>query len=449
MRRAFSTHWIFFLILLIMSIFFLWGVAKIPFHPDESTLIFMSADFERLITEPGSMSWKAGEPIPDSSRYRMIDAPITRYLLGFGRILRQQAAPQVDWDWSASWEENQEAGALPTVEMLLIERLVMACLFPLTIVLLYLIGLELNGRLLGILAVLIFSLNPLILLHTRRAMAEGVLVFGLVLCLYFFMKLEKYPVLVGLAVAVAFNAKHSAWVLLPIGLLAVCSWAYSNYRDIFRILYSSVKYLAGFIFLTILLNPFLWQNPVAAASEALNQRQALLARQKVDLLDAAPGQVLETPIERIPVVLAHLIIAPPIFAEVGNYRAQTLPAEREYLQSPGNAVGRNLITGGLLLGFILLGIFALIRQSFNGNPDERRNSVFLLLTTFMIFTGIVVMIPLSWQRYFVPLIPFVSIITGFGLVWGIKTSRRIFSHGRLSSRLSQVLTQFSSNSRMP
>ena len=157
MRRAFSTHWIIILLLLLMSIFFLWGVAKIPFHPDESTLIYMSADFERLLTEPGSMSWRAGETIPDAVRYRMIDAPLTRYYLGFGRILRGEAAPQVDWDWSKSWDENKNAGALPIQHLLLIERLAIASLFPITIILLYIIGLKLDGKLLGIFTVLIFS----------------------------------------------------------------------------------------------------------------------------------------------------------------------------------------------------------------------------------------------------------------------------------------------------
>ena len=228
MRKVFSAHWFFILTLLMLSIFYISGVSKVPFHPDESTLIFMSADFEHLFSDPLSMSWKAGDPIPDTVRYRMIDAPITRYLLGFGRSINKITAPQVDWDWSATWEENEIAGALPDERLLLTERLVIASFFPLTILLLYLIGLKLDGRLLGILIVLLFSLNPLILLHTRRAMAEGVLIFGLVLTMYTSLKYAKYPFLVGLTAALAFNAKHSAFVLIPIGLLAVCWSSFSS-----------------------------------------------------------------------------------------------------------------------------------------------------------------------------------------------------------------------------
>lgn len=449
MRKVFSAHWFFILTLLMLSIFYISGVSKVPFHPDESTLIYMSADFENLFSDPLSMSWKAGDPIPDTVRYRMIDAPITRYLLGFGRSINKKTAPQVDWDWSATWEENAIAGALPDERLLLTERLVVASLFPLTILLLYLIGLKFDGRFLGILIVLLFSLNPLILLHTRRAMAEGVLVFGLVLTLYFMLNLEKYPFLVGLTAALAFNAKHSAFVLIPIGFFAVCWPIFSNSRSFSRLASNTFQYLSGLFLLTLLLNPFLWHNPATAAFKALEQREALLAKQQADFTEWFPGQVLESPVERATVMLAQIIIAPPIFAEVGNYLEDTRKTEIEYLQTPGNVVGRNLISGGLLLGSMFLGSLILIRRILICGPGKHRNSTILLLSMAVLMVGYILLIPLAWQRYSVPLIPFTSIIAGIGLVWGIKNSRRIFFHGSLSSRLSQILTQFSTNSRMP
>jgi 4-amino-4-deoxy-L-arabinose transferase-like glycosyltransferase len=302
---------------------------------------------------------------------------------------------------------------------------------------------------LGIIIILFFCFNPLILLHTRRAMAEGVLVFGLVLSLYAFLKLEKYPLLVGFTMAIAFNAKHSALVLLPIGLLAVSWPSYSNARSISRLISNTSQYLVGFTLLTSLLNPFIWQNPVAAAFEALDQRQSLLARQQKDFLEVSPAQVLETPTGRLAVMLAQMTVVPPIFAEVGNYREQTLLAESEYLRFPGNNWGRNYFTGGLILGFLLLGLLTLFRESFTGKQIGRRNSTIFLLSTSAMIAGFIFMIPLSWQRYSVPLIPFVSILVGVGLTWGIKNSRRIFSHGSLSSRLSQILAQFSTDSWMP
>jgi 4-amino-4-deoxy-L-arabinose transferase-like glycosyltransferase len=214
----------------------------------------------------------------------------------------------------------------------------------------------------GIVTVLIFSINPLILLHTRRAMAEGVLVFGLVLTLYAFVKAEKYPLLAGLAIAVAFNAKHSAVVLLPIGLFAVCWRVNSNSGNNSSLVSNVFQYLVGFFLLTALLNPFLWRSPISAAQEAINQRQNLLARQRADFTRLSPAQVLENPVERIAVLVTQLFMAPPIFSEVSNYRDQTLLAEEEYLRTPGNHLLRNSLSGGFILGFVLLGLSTIVHK---------------------------------------------------------------------------------------
>lgn len=448
MRKVLLSHWFFILLLLGLSIFYVGGVVNIPFHPDESTYIFMSADFERIILNPRAMIWELGEPVPDVSRYRMIDAPLTRYWLGFGRTLASMAAPTVDWDWALSWEANHSSGALPDDRVLFVERLAIASLFPISLILLYLVGLKLGGRLLGIVAVLIFSFNPLIMLHTRRAMAEGVLVFGLLLSLYAFTKAEKRPLLAGLAVAVAFNAKHSAVVLLPIGLMAVSWQVNSSTRSISTLVWNISRYLAGFALLTALLNPFLWSNPISAAQEALKQRQELVARQQADIERFSPAQLLETPVERAAVVLTQLLIAPPIFSEVGNYRTHTLIAEEEYLSTPGNQVWRNSLSGGIILGLVLLGIFTAFHSSIFGNSTQRRILIIFLFSFLVMVAGIILMIPLPWQRYSVPLVPFISIIAGMGLVWGIKNSRSLFFHGSLYSRLTQILAQFAPDSWM-
>jgi hypothetical protein len=247
----------------------------------------------------------------------------------------------------------------------------------------------------------------------------------------------------------AFNAKHSALVVFPIGLLAVCWSTTSFIWKISRLAANIGQYFVGFTIITVLLNPFLWRNPITAAHESINQRQALLARQQSDFKEFFPTQVLETPSERALVLLAQTLIAPPIFAEVGNYREATLPTENEYLNTPEYVLGRDYVTAGLLLGLMVLGTLALIQDAFIGEADKRRNSIILLLSVFALTTGYILVIPLSWQRYTVPLIPFVSILAGLGITWGIKNSRRFYSHGSLISRLSQILAQFSADSRMP
>jgi len=449
MLTAIRYHWLFILLLILLSAFYLWGVVKVPFHPDESTYIFMSADFERLLARPFSMVWQNEYPLSEEFRYRLINAPLTRYLLGLGRALAGFPEPGVDWDWSASWETNQFSGALPDARLLLIERLIIASLFPVCLILLYLIGLKFSSRLMGITTILLFSSHPLILLHTRRAMVEGVLIFGVILTLYAFTKGGKHAFLTGLAVALAFNAKHSAILLLPIGLIAVCWFPIPGNRKLSRILINLTGYGLGIILLTALLNPVIWRNPIVSAREALIQRQNLLNRQLADFKRISPQQVLETPAERAAVTLAQIFIAPPVFSEVGNYRLQTVQAEVEYLSTPGNNLWRNSLFAGITLGLMLLGIITGFRMPSTGDFNQRRTIILFLLSFLVMVMGIILMIPLAWQRYSIPLIPFTSIFASLGLVWGIKNSRRIFSHGRMSSRLSQILTQFTPDSWMP
>jgi 4-amino-4-deoxy-L-arabinose transferase-like glycosyltransferase len=449
MRNVVCSHWLFTLLLILLSTFFFLGVAKVPFHPDESTYIFMSADFERILTNPLSMTWEGGKPITDIYRYRMIDAPLTRYLLGIGRFMAGLPALSKDWDWSTTWEVNKRLGALPNKTLLLIERFTIASLFPLCLFLLYLIGLKLDGRLLGITTILIFSLHPLILLHTRRAMAEGMLIFGLILTLYAFTIANKKALFTGIAVALAINAKHSAIILIPIGLLAVIWFPKYNPRKPSNRLINISGYLLGLILISTLLNPIIWRTHITTAREAITQRQILINRQVADISSISPTQVLESPSERAAVLLVQLFIAPPIFSEVGNYRLQTSLAEKIYLDTPGNNLWRNSISAGIMLGLTLLGMFNSIQISLKGDSIRRRIIILFLLSFLVMLGGIILMIPLAWQRYSLPMIPIVSIFTSMGVVWGINTSSRIFTHGRLSSRLSQILTQLTPDSWMP
>jgi 4-amino-4-deoxy-L-arabinose transferase-like glycosyltransferase len=332
--------------------------------------------------------------------------------------------------------------------MLLLGRLIIASLFPLGLILLYRIGIAMDGRWLGIFTVLLFSSNALILLHTRRAMAEGTLVFGVILTLYALIFADKRPLLVGLAVAIAFNAKQSAVALLPIGLLAVCWIPEKNMRNFPLLAGNSAKYLAGFALLTALLNPFLWRQPVSAAQEALQLRQDLLERQVADYERLAPGQVLESPAERSAVLLAQLFFTPPFFSEVGNYWEFTKAAEAQYLLSPSHQLWRNPISGVILFGLAILGMVVAVRVSFHTGSAKRRLLLLYLFAFLALAVGIISMIPLPWQRYSIPLIPIITIFISLGFVWLIKNSRRIYSHGRLSARLSQVLTQFAPDSWM-
>lgn len=428
-----------------LTAFYLRGVGTVPFHPDESTQLFMSADFDRFFTDPTNMAWTPDQMSTIDSNYRLLDAPLTRYLLGAGRLLFTLPPLAADWDWSGSWEENLESGAFPDEQMLLAGRYTVASFYPLALVLLYLIGLSLNGRLLGLSIVLIFGTNALILLHTRRAMAEGALVFTFILTLYTMIHAGKRPLLTGLAAGLAFCSKQTAIAVFPIALLAVCWIPGDNFR---KMASNAVIFISGFVLLTFTLNPFLWKQPVAAAIEAGNHRQNLLEQQMSDIEGLAPGQVLRTPGERIAVLTAQLSIAPPMFSEVGNYRDKTSSEEASYLSNPGNNLWRTPLFAGLSLGFFFLGILAAIRASILSDAMQRRELFLMLSALITVSIGLVLTVPLPWQRYSLPLIPLYSIFTGLGLTWLIENSRRIYSNGSLPDLLAQILSQFTPDGRV-
>jgi 4-amino-4-deoxy-L-arabinose transferase-like glycosyltransferase len=422
MRAILRQHWFFLLLLISISTYYLSGVPGIPFHPDESTYLFMSEDFQRVFSDPQSLVWGRTE--------NLVTIP----------------APKADWDWSASWQENQFSGAYPEASAMLAGRLASALLFPLCLVLLYLIGLKLSGRTAGIFAVIFFSLNPLVLLHTRRAMAEGILVFALLLALYCILNAEKYPFLTGLAVALAVNTKHSAALLVPVGLLAVSWVSAKKSKRGGQIAGNLLRFSTGFAVLMLLLNPFLWGDPINAAQAALEQRQALIARQLADFTTIAPAQVLDSPLNRAAVAVAQLFIAPPVFSESGNYTAQTANAEQAYLVSFGSQVGRQPWAAGVMIGLTLLGIMTTMLVTFKDSQSHQRSAVMLLISFLSMSIGIGLLVHLAWQRYYLPLVPFTALFAALGLVWGIKTSHAVLSHGRWYARLSQVLTQFAPDS---
>src|SRR5262245_4008935 len=87
----------------------LWGLPGVPFHPDESTYLYMSRDFDLLFKQGAvaAVGWQAAGQPEDILRYRLLDAPLAHYLPGLGRLLGGYPnAPARDWNWSAGWAAN-------------------------------------------------------------------------------------------------------------------------------------------------------------------------------------------------------------------------------------------------------------------------------------------------------------------------------------------------------
>src|SRR5512140_1759946 len=110
---SFLPDWPLYLAVLLVTLLYWAGLASVPFHPDESTQIFMSADFDTLFRQPGSLAWSPTPADPARQLYRLLDAPLTRDLIGAGRTLAGLPATSIDWNWSLTYADNAASGALP------------------------------------------------------------------------------------------------------------------------------------------------------------------------------------------------------------------------------------------------------------------------------------------------------------------------------------------------
>jgi 4-amino-4-deoxy-L-arabinose transferase-like glycosyltransferase len=395
------------------------GVGQVPFHPDESSLLFQSRDLELYLSDPRSMAWsEAGRGQP-AQEYRALNAPLSKYVLGIGRRLAGHGADEVgvDWDWSQSWEENRSRGALPATEVLLPARLASTALVAAAVLLIYLCGLRLGGRLLGLISALMLGLNALVLLHGRRAMSEGTLVFAVCLAVWGILQADRRPWLAGLATALAFSAKHTALPLIPLGWLAVLwSGETSDPAPIARrAALNSAVYLGSTALVVMALNPLLWSNPLVSSLEALRARQALVQEQIQAQAAHSALRLPMTGVDSLSALIAQLYLTPLQFEELPNYAEDLSPSVAEYLDNPLHSLLRGWISGALLLALTLAGMFFALARLPSASRRGRRDIGLLILTTLAQAVVLLLSLPFPYQRYYMPLVPLCVLWAAFAV----------------------------------
>ncbi len=393
----------------------LWGLRDIPFHPDEASYLYMSSDLGLLLKQPLSLAYDPANSADSRQEMRARDAPLTRYLLGLGRVALRQPALTADWDWSQTWEANRLAGALPDSRLLFAGRLAAALLLPFSVLFLYLTGNKIGGTLCGLMAGVLLLTNALVLLHARRAMGEAGLLFTVCMAAYCFLLADRHAWLAGLAAALAFSTKQSGLALFPAGLLAA-GWIPAPAGSRLRAAALHLgQYLGVFLLAAYLLNPFWWRLPLAALQVSWRARQELLQRQVAEIGVQAPEQVLSSPAQRGFVLLANLFLTPPAFEEAANYQVETAASEAAYLETFGHNLLRSLPGAGLLLFFSLVGFGLALAGLRHNDAIRRRGLAVLIFATVLMAAGLFLAVPLPWQRYVLPLVPFTCLWAGYAV----------------------------------
>lgn len=414
MKKLITEHKFFLVLLVILTIYQMGTIHFIPFHPDESTQIYMSQDFNIFLKNPFSMAWETDQNSSSVTRLRQLDAPITRYMIGFGRTLFGLQAPQENWDWGETWDENRNRGALPSRRMLLVSRISVSMLIPFTIIFFYGTLLNIKNKITALIGVFLLGTHPLLLLHGRRAMAESAIIFGITLFLWALKYRKTHPWLLGLAAAVAYNAKQSTLAIFPVGIIAVC-WIQQPTRNLAKLTKTLAMYLGVFILITFLLNPLFWKHPIQAFINSWQARMAFTEQQVATIQSQAPNQVLEGIPQRGLSMINNLFLNKPSVADVGNYLQNTHESTDTYFNIPGTSLGRGLILGSIWITLTAGGIFFTLTKLHTHSQSRRRDLVLLLLATFAQVSALLIFVPIPWQRYVMPLLPLVTLWIALGM----------------------------------
>lgn len=422
MIKILSSNWLIGFIITLISIVYLLSITQVPFHPDEQTQIFMSGDLEQLFTHPTDLFWQPNQNQDLRMHYREIDPALTRWMIGIGRLITGIPAPIVDWDWAKDWETNQRTGALPSHYSLLTARLSVAFLFPFSLFLMFQIGKTLDGIPMAWLVMLGLASNALVLLHTRRAMAESALLFTAILTIWTMDHFQQKPTWLAIPAALAFNAKYLNTPLIILCLFAIVFQPTKPHGTLKKGLVQIFQFLLIFIIITLILNPFLWKHPLSAIQDAWKQRNELVNRQVLTYSYNNPDFLWRTIPKRAFGLFINLFINQPAIADVANYTKYTHSTESAYFSNPLNRIARGVVMGGIITILSLYGfIMALWRMK--DDNFNKRNYLFLLWIGTLIQTlALLVFNPLPFQRYVMPLIPFTSIWLAFGL----ESTSRIF-----------------------
>ncbi len=388
--------------LLIAGLWLVWAwdtLPQVPFHPDEATYLYAAR---------APRYWNQS-PLPRLQHYRLVNAPLTRHLFVLVLNLRGLTPPPVDWLWEQTWDENQARGALPSPEVLTTAR-------SLNTVLLALAGLALftAGRAwhpaLGALAALGFWLDPLVLLHGRRAMQEGPLLLAASLMLAVTLRPRLWAALRGLVTAIGLSAKAWALAYTPALLAAVLLDAPPKRRGRALFAFALTAALMGF-----LLHPILWTAPGPTAATMLRRRFQVTQRQVNMALQLDTGQALTSPAQRALFLLAHGYWAPLQYAEVGNYQLALRASQQTYDQSWWNHWNRGLTLGSLHLMLLIVGLGLMAYHARRGHGPRRWVGLYFLAGGGLLVLYLLAL-PLAWQRYLMAWVPWRSLGWAYGLL---------------------------------
>ena len=114
-----------------LALYILAGAAIVPFHGDESTLMFMGRDYHYIfyvVTSRRLFSIENFAARRAENTLRMLNGTVSKTRIGW--VMASNGRSLIDynsmWDWHSSYEQNQDSNAIPDVDLLRQARLASA-----------------------------------------------------------------------------------------------------------------------------------------------------------------------------------------------------------------------------------------------------------------------------------------------------------------------------------
>ncbi len=422
-KRLFDSIW-----LGLLGIYVLAGTPLVPFHGDESTLIYMSSDYAYMFLQGDldRVRYQETPPDPAEQYVRLINGVISKYLFGLGWHSAGYDVSDINsqWDWSQSWDDNVQFGHMPQEGILQAARLMASLLLVGSVVALFALGKFIGGRPLAYIASFYYAFHPAILLNGRRAVMESALLLFMLLtvlaALYLLQhRTWKRTVILGAVAGLAMASKHTAvFTLLPLFGLAygwgIYRWLISKRHDGLQMLlaWTGAGILAIGVFYA--LNPTWWDAPLERAQMVLEMRQNLLRQQT----EGAGGYANLG--EKTSGFFHQIWMSELMYFE--DSRWGDYPLIRQQIHTYEQSPWRGIVYGVTIIGVVGQSILALFGVWWLLSKSQRtllvKSALLLWLATMLLSTWLLT--PLEWQRYYLPAYVAISLLIAAGVVWGIE-----------------------------